>query len=138
MDILSITSACVAVAKYALSTSIEIHGVITKCKNVPFVITALHTHLKLVHHYNTRLNKHLSQDATVFNEGEVETLRMSLVDCQAAMRKIRVHVHPTTSKPMTFFKKMKYVWNEQVLKEAEHRLKTQLDAQQQLIQISQL
>ena len=138
MDPISITTACLAIAKYALSTANEAHGIITKWKDAPYVITALHTHLKLVHHHNTRLNAYLAQDANVFLADEVETLRMSLAECQAAMAQLRQHIAPTTSSSPGFFKGLKHVWNEPLLKENEQRLKTQLDAQQQLIQISQL
>lgn len=134
MDPLSITAACLAVSRAAVSTGVELHNVITRMKDAPQIMQSVRLQVKMTEQITKRLYDWLEIDAHVLTEDEVHTLKLSVLECQSLMVRIKQHVDtPAGERSMGFFKRAKHVWNEAALKEDSDRLKTQLSAQQQLI-----
>jgi hypothetical protein len=130
MDPLSITTACLAIGRAAVSTSVEIHNVIKKVKDVPQVVRSLHVQLRMTDQITRRLHDWLERDPQVLTADESQTLKLSLVECHTLMLQIRKHLDTSKGNGgSSFLRRAKHVWNEAALKEDQERLKTQLNAQ---------
>ena len=137
LDPIALASACVAISKIAISAATEVNTTIRKYAEVPRIVTSLEIHLKLISQCNARLDSFLRHEGNGFTEDEADTLKMSIDECENAILYIGKHLQPVESSNK-FGAKIKHMWNEPSLKEAEERLKTQLNAQQALIQIVRL